>query len=95
MRFIASKGYPVALYLDALEHKYIEEFSTSNFVAISGDGSTYVTPKSSSILPSITNIMLQKLALDRGLKVEERPIEFEEVKTFSQVAGECSLFSCS
>ena len=81
----------MALYLDALEHKYIEEFSTSNFIAISGDGSTYLTPKSDSILPSITNIMLQQLALDRGLKVEERPIAFDEVKTFSQVAGKAKV----
>ena len=37
-----------------MEHKYVEEFSTSNFIAISEDGA-YVTSESSSILPSVTN----------------------------------------
>lgn len=83
----AAKGFPISLYLDAREHAYVEEFSTSNFAAISADGSTYVTPKSESILPSITNIMLRQLASDRGLKVEERPIPWSEVPSFSQVAA--------
>lgn len=38
----------------------------------------YVTPKSDTILQSTTNIMLQQLARDRGMIVEERPIDFEE-----------------
>ena len=83
----AAAGYPIGLYLDAKEKRYIEEFSTSNFIAISEDKSTYITPKSSSILPSITNIMLRQLARDRGLKVEERPVEFAEVPSFSQIAA--------
>jgi len=83
----AAAGYPIGLYLDAKEHKYIEEFSTSNFVAVSGDKSTYITPKSDSILPSITNIMLRQLARDRGMQVEERPVEFSELNSFSQVAA--------
>jgi branched-chain amino acid aminotransferase len=55
----------VELYLDAKEHKWIDEFATSNFLAITKDG-TYVTTKSSSILPSITNLTLQQLAKDNG-----------------------------
>lgn len=42
------------LYLDAKTHNYVEEFSTSNFVAISQDGK-FVTPNSPTVLPSITN----------------------------------------
>jgi branched-subunit amino acid aminotransferase/4-amino-4-deoxychorismate lyase len=38
----------------------------------------YVTPKSDTILQSTTNIMLQQLARDRGMIVEERPIDFEK-----------------
>lgn len=91
VKFLASLGFPVALYLDALEHKYVEEFSTSNFVAISGDGSTFITPKSDSILASITNIMLRQLAEAKGLKVEERPVAFDEIKTFSEVAGKLQV----
>ena len=67
---MAEAGFPIALYLDAKEGKYVEEFSTSNFVGISQDRSTYVTPKSDSILPSITNEMLRDIAeKDLGMKV--------------------------
>jgi branched-chain amino acid aminotransferase len=79
-------GYPVELYLDAREHHWIEEFATSNFVAVTKDG-TYVTVKSGSILPSITNLSLQQLAQDHGIPVEVRPIAFDEVANFAEVAA--------
>lgn len=79
-------GYPVELYLDAKEHKWIDEFSTSNFLAITKDG-TYVTVKSKSILPSITNLSLQQIAKDLGIPVEVRPIAFDEVSEFAEVAA--------
>jgi len=79
-------GYPVELYLDAKEHKWIEEFATSNFLGITKDGK-YVTAKSGSILPSITNLTLQQIARDNGIPVEVRPIAFEEVTEFAEVAA--------
>jgi len=80
-------GFPAVLFLDPKEHKYIDEFSTSNFFAITKDGK-YVTPESKSILPSVTNISLMQLAEDLGIKVERRPIEFDELSTFAEV-GAC------
>ena len=80
-------GYPVELYLDAKEHKYVEEFATSNFLAITRDG-RYVTPHSRSILPSVTNNTLKQIAGDLGLKVEERPVPFEELASFAEI-GAC------
>ena len=80
-------GFGTTLYLDAAEHKYIEEFSVSNLVGISKDGS-FCTPKSDSILQSITNKMLMTIAADRGLRVEERPITWTELQTFQEV-GAC------
>ena len=79
-------GYPVELYLDAREHKWIEEFATSNFLAVTKDG-TYVTVKSGSILPSITNLTLREIAKDLGIPVEVRPIAFDEVTNFAEVAA--------
>lgn len=79
-------GYPVELYLDPKEHKWIEEFSTSNFLAITKDGK-YVTPKSGSILPSITNLTLRQLAQDADIPVEVRPVAFDEVTDFAEVAA--------
>ena len=79
-------GWPVELYLDAKEHKYVEEFSTSNFLGIKADG-TYVTPDSSSVLPSITNMSVKQVAEDLGMKVECRKIPFEEIAEFTEVAA--------
>jgi branched-chain amino acid aminotransferase len=79
-------GYPGVLYLDAREKKYIDECGAANFFAIRDN--TYITPKSSSILPSITNMSLRQLAADFGLKVEQREVAFAEMSTFEE-AGAC------
>ena len=79
-------GYPVELYLDARTHTCIEEFATSNFIGITKDGA-YVTPDSHSVLPSVTNNTLKQIAADLGMKVEVRPVPFDEVKTFAEVAA--------
>jgi branched-chain amino acid aminotransferase len=81
------KGYPICLYLDSVSHTYIDEFGTSNFFAITRD-KKYVTPKSSSILGSITNKSLQILAQDFGLTVEKRQIHVSEIEQFVEV-GAC------
>jgi branched-chain amino acid aminotransferase len=80
-------GCPINLYLDAKEHRYIDEFGTSNFLGITKDG-RYVTPSSPSILASITNMTLMTLANDSGMPVEQRPIALEEVRDMSEV-GAC------
>ncbi|MEG1864165.1 MAG: branched-chain amino acid aminotransferase [Alistipes sp.] len=80
------KGYSNVLYLDAAEHKYIEECGAANFFGIK-EGK-YITPKSPSILPSITNRSLRQIARDMGLVVEERPVLLEELPTFEE-CGAC------
>ncbi|MCI6643649.1 MAG: branched-chain amino acid aminotransferase [Alloprevotella sp.] len=80
------KGYACEFYLDAKEKKYIDECGAANFFGIKNN--TYVTPASSSILPSITNKSLMQIAEDLGLKVERRPIPVEELATFEE-AGAC------
>lgn len=82
----ASKGYGSEFYLDAKEKKYVDECGAANFFGIK-DG-TYVTPKSTSILPSITNKSLMQIAEDLGLKVERRPVPVEELDSFEE-AGAC------
>lgn len=78
-------GYPSIIYLDPKEKKYIDECGAANFFGIKGD--TYITPKSHSILPSITNKSLMQLSLDFGWKVEQRPIPVEEIATFDEAAA--------
>lgn len=80
------KGYVSEFYLDSKEKKYVDECGAANFFGIKNN--TYVTPKSTSILPSITNKSLMQIAEDLGLKVERRPIPEEELDTFEE-AGAC------
>ena len=80
------KGFPIGLYLDAKTNTLVEEFSTSNFVGITRDN-RYVTPKSPSVLPSITNKSLMTLAEDEGLMVEQRDIGIREVQHFDEVVA--------
>lgn len=75
-------GYSCEFYLDAKEKKYIDECGAANFFGIKNN--TYITPKSSSILPSITNKSLMQLAEDLGIKVECRPVPEEELETSSK-----------
>ena len=79
-------GYSCEFYLDAKEKKYIDECGAANFFGIKDN--TYITPLSTSILPSITNRSLMQLAEDLGMKVERRPVPEEELSTFEE-AGAC------
>ena len=79
-------GYASEFYLDAKEKKYMDECGAANFFGIKDN--TYITPKSTSILPSITNKSLMQLAEDMGMKVERRPVPEEELLTFEE-AGAC------
>ncbi len=81
-----SMGYSNVMYLDAVERNYIEECGAANFFGIKGN--TYVTPKSPSILPSITNKSLRAIAEDMGMTVEQRPVPVSELKEFDE-AGAC------
>ncbi len=80
------KGFANALFLDPKEKKYIDEAGPANFFGIKNN--TYITPKSSSILPSITNKSLMELAQHLGYKVEHRPIPVEELDELEE-AGAC------
>lgn len=80
------QGYKAVLYLDPATKTHIDEFNSSNFFAIRGN--SYITPKSESILPSITNKSLEEVAAYLGMDVERRPVPVEELSTFEEV-GEC------
>jgi len=79
-------GYATAIFLDAKEKKYIDECGPANFFGIKNN--TYITPKSGSILNSITNMSLITLAEEMGLKVERRKVPVEELAEFKE-AGAC------
>jgi branched-chain amino acid aminotransferase len=80
------EGFSSVLFLDAKEKKYIDEAGPANFFGIKNN--TYITPKSNTILPSITNMSLRTIAAEIGLKVEQRAISVDELDTFDEV-GAC------
>ena len=82
-----AEGYDENMYLDAATRTKVEETGGANFIFVTKDG-TVVTPKSNSILPSITRRSILYVAEHYlGLKAEERPVPFSEVKDFA----ECGL----
>mmetsp|Transcript_13499 Transcript_13499/g.34649 ORF Transcript_13499/g.34649 Transcript_13499/m.34649 type:complete len:373 (-) Transcript_13499:135-1253(-) len=80
------RGFDTCLYVDSEKQRFIEEFSVANFAAIAEDGS-YVTPKATNVLPSITNTSLMQLASDAGLNVERRPVPIAELSSLREVAA--------
>ena len=81
------QGFDENMYLDAATRTYVEETGGANFLFVTKDNKV-VTPKSNSILPSITRRSLMYVAKEYlGLEAEERPVAFEEVKNFA----ECGL----
>lgn len=79
-------GYSSVLYLDPKEKRWIDECGTSNFFGIRGN--SYITPHSSSILPSITNKSIMTIAESLGMDVQKRPVEITELDSFEEV-GSC------
>ena len=81
------QGFDENMYLDAGTRTYVEETGGATFIFVTKDG-TDVSPKSDSILPSITRRSILYVAEHYlGLKTEERKVPFSEVKDFA----ECGL----
>ena len=81
------KGFAENMYLDSATRTKVEETGGANFLFVTRDGKV-VTPKSNTILPSITRRSLIQVAKEYlGLEAEEREITLEEVKDMA----ECGL----
>ena len=80
------QGYDENVYVDSATRTHIEETGGANIIFVSGN--TLVTPKSDTILPSITRRSLLQVAKDYlGMEVEERPVALSEIGEFT----ECGL----
>ena len=81
------KGYDENIYLDSASRTFIEETGGANIIFIKGN--TLVTPKSDTILPSITRRSIVHVAKEYlGMEVEERPVSIDEIGDFEE-AGLC------
>ncbi|MCI1985540.1 MAG: branched-chain amino acid aminotransferase [Lactobacillus sp.] len=88
-KYAHEHGYGDAIYLDPIHHEYLEEVGSANFFGITKDGKRLLTPKSPSILPSVTKYSILDLAKERfGLETEETQISIHDLDQFSE-AGAC------
>ena len=80
------QGFDENMYVDSATRTNIEETGGANIIFITKDGKV-VTPKSNTILPSITRRSLMIVAKEYlGLDVEERPVRVDELKNFAECA---------
>ena len=73
------KGYEQILWLDAIEHKYVEEIGAANAFFVIGD-EVCTCPLNGSILPGITRDSIISLCKEKGYKVSERLISIDEIE---------------
>lgn len=96
-RTAAEHGADQVVFLDAREHRYLEELGGMNLFLVREDprGPTLVTPPlSDTILHGITRSSLLTLAADLGLRVEERPIDLAEWRDGSRDGSVAESFAC-
>jgi len=68
------EGFSEIIYLDAVEHRYIEEVGAANFFCVK-DGTLHTPPLKGTILPGVTRMSIIQLAQDLGYKVREEPLD--------------------
>ena len=84
-----NEGFGITLHLDSKTRTEIDEFSTAGFVGIKQDGDSFTlaVPDSKSVIASVTSDSVVHLAKSFGWKVEKRPILYEELPSFTEVAA--------
>lgn len=86
-------GCDQVVFLDAAEHRWVEELGGMNVFFVFEDGSM-CTPPLGTILPGITRASILTLAKDEGIAVEERPYSFEEWKADAASGRLTEVFAC-
>ncbi|HEY8549357.1 MAG TPA: branched-chain amino acid aminotransferase [Vicinamibacterales bacterium] len=90
---VRARGYEQVLWLDAIEHRYVEEVGTMNLCVVIGD-ELATPPLGGSILPGITRDSVLTLAREWGMKVSERPIAFDELLEAHRKGTLREVFGC-
>ncbi|MFY8098849.1 MAG: aminotransferase class IV, partial [Allorhizobium sp.] len=90
----ASRGCDQVVFLDAAEHKWIEELGGMNVFFVMDDNTVVTPPLSGTILPGITRNSIIKLANENGLKVIERPYSFDEWMADARSGRLREAFAC-
>lgn len=87
-------GCDQVVFLDAAEHRWVEELGGMNVCFVMDDGSLVTPPLSGTILPGITRASVLKLAQDAGLRVEEKPYSFDQWKQDAESGKLREVFAC-
>ena len=90
----AQQGCDQVVFLDAAEHRFVEELGGMNVFFVMDDGSLVTPPLNGNILPGITRKSLIQLARDEGMTVEERPYSFDDWKADAASGKLREAFAC-
>lgn len=90
----AKKDCDQVVFLDAAEKRWVEELGGMNIFFVLEDDVLVTPPLKGTILPGITRASIIQLALDKGLKVEERPYSFEEWQRDASDGRLKEVFAC-
>lgn len=88
------QGCDQVVFLDAAEHRWVEELGGMNVFFVMDDGSIVTPPLNGTILPGITRASLIALARESGISVDERPYSFEEWKADAASGKLREAFAC-
>lgn len=87
-------GCDQVVFLDAAEHRWVEELGGMNVCFIMDDNTLITPPLSGTILPGITRASILKLAEEAGLRVEEKPYSFDQWKQDAESGKLREVFAC-
>jgi len=90
----AEKGCDQVLFLDAIEHRYVEELGGMNIFFVLDNNRLVTPPLSGTILEGITRDSILMLARDRSMVVEERPYSFDELLREGENGTLREVFAC-
>ena len=89
-----AKGHDQVLFLDAAEHKWIEELGGMNLFFVMADGRIVTPPLTGTILPGVTRDSLLQLAAEEGLKVAEEPYSLDQWQADVASGALLEAFAC-
>jgi branched-chain amino acid aminotransferase len=90
----AEQGCDQVVWLDAVEHKYVEEMGGMNLYFVFADGRLVTPALTGTLLPGVTRDSILALGADMGLDVEERLISTEEWEAGSADGSISEVFAC-
>jgi branched-chain amino acid aminotransferase len=90
----AEHGCDQVVFLDAVEHRYVEEMGGMNLYFVRSDGRLVTPPLTGTLLPGVTRDSILTIGRDLGLEVEEEPISTDEWERGCADGSISEVFAC-